>query len=173
MRDKVSAFWMQMQHSELAETCAEIRLLVLNIVTFSRRDENAIKRWKKAGGQIAVITEIENQNVNDVVNRLEVDFFFSGCRDKSTALRWILQSQGLKPSRVATFASHGSDLFLAQQGAVIFAAPSASDEFLRTAHFITRRDVGEGAVAEACGLLFRTRMKLGRVSEKWTTGTYS
>jgi 3-deoxy-D-manno-octulosonate 8-phosphate phosphatase KdsC-like HAD superfamily phosphatase len=54
---------------------------------------------------------------------------------------------------------------------VIFAAPSASDEFLRTAHFVTRRDVGEGAVAEACALLFRTRMKLGRLRK--TTGTYS
>ena len=175
MRDYNSASWMQVETPELADTCARIQLLVLNIDgvltdgrewqdargnrqrLFSIRDAIALKRWRKMGGLVAIITELKDAQVKSTIEQLGVDFFFEGCRDKSTAFKWILQSSGLRTSRVATFASHGSDLFLAQQGAVIFAAPCASDEFLRTAHFITRLDAGEGAVAEACALLLRTR----------------
>jgi 3-deoxy-D-manno-octulosonate 8-phosphate phosphatase (KDO 8-P phosphatase) len=178
MRDVTAASWMQIADPDLAESCAAISVLVLNVDgvltdgrlwldargrkrrVFSVRDALAIRRWRRAGGRVAVITELRDADVKLELENIGIDFLFEGCRDKSTALSWILKSEGLRASHVATFACYGSDLFLAQQGSVIFAASTASDEFLQTAHFITRRKAGDGAVAEACALLLRTRSKL-------------
>lgn len=168
----------EIENHELAVACASIKLLVLNVDgvltdgkswqdakgrmrrTFSVRDAIAIRRWRKVGGKVAVITELQCDQVKEEVERMGADFFIEDCKDKSVALSWILKSEGLSMTSVATFASHGSDLFVAQQGSVIFAAPGSNPEFLRSAHFVTRLEAGDGAVAEACALLLRTRQKV-------------
>lgn len=171
-------------NAALAAACAEITLLVLDVDgvlcdghawqdgsgrlrrSFSIRDAIALRRWRKNGYKVAVITAARSDDIRDEVGGFGVDFFIENCDDKGAALSWIRQSEGLSEQQIALFAAGIEDLLYLQRAGVAITSPIAPDDIQKSVDFITRLGAGDGAVAEACGFLLRQKALAARFAKR-------
>jgi 3-deoxy-D-manno-octulosonate 8-phosphate phosphatase (KDO 8-P phosphatase) len=123
--------------------------------SFSIRDAIGLRRWKRAGGRIAVITSVDANEVREEIEKIGVDFFIHDCKDKRSALGWILKGEGWSERQVALFSADPLDVELMRDVGVGIAAPNAAATLRKIACIVTRLEAGEGAAAEACGLLLK------------------
>lgn len=125
--------------------------------SFSVRDAISLRRWRKCGGKVAVLTALKSDNVREEVEKIGVDFFIEACDDKSVALSWIFKSEGIGFGEVAIFAAADADLDLAGRACLCIAARTAAPTIRDGADVITKLEPGDGAVAEACATLLKSR----------------
>ncbi len=158
-----------------AEAWAAVELLVLDVDgvltdgkiyqdnkgrrrrVFSVRDAIALRRWRKGGGRVAVVTAARSDDVREAVESIGVDFFIEACGDKNVALAWILKSEGFGMERVAVFAASESDLSACGEARFLIATRQADAAVRAKAGLITKTEAGDGAVAEACANLLSAR----------------
>jgi YrbI family 3-deoxy-D-manno-octulosonate 8-phosphate phosphatase len=163
----------------LAERCRKIRLLVLDVdgsltaggITYAAgestpgleikeffvRDGWAIKRWKQAGGWLAVLTGRKGPVVERRAKELGADALVQGAEDKLPAWRQTLGNLGVQPDQAAVLGDDVPDVpLLAEAG--LGAVPADGCALARrVGNVILRHGAGRGAARELIELVMRAQ----------------
>ncbi len=122
---------------------------------YSIRDGVGIKLLQEAGYKTAIITGTASTDIQERAKVLKIDFFYDGALNKSPAFEKLQKESGLLATEMAYVGDDVYDLPLL--GAVGFSAtvPEAVDEVIDSAHYVTKRPGGNGAVREVCDFILK------------------
>jgi 3-deoxy-D-manno-octulosonate 8-phosphate phosphatase (KDO 8-P phosphatase) len=161
----------------LAERCARIDLLVLDvdgvltdgsivyaggdveIKPFSTLDGAGLKLWRDAGKRSVIITRRSSPAVTRRAAELGIDHVMQGAEHKLTALNAVLAGAGLVPEQAAGVGDDLHDLPFLRAVAMAVAVSNACSEVRGTAHYVTKKSGGCGAVREVIELILRCQGK--------------
>jgi 3-deoxy-D-manno-octulosonate 8-phosphate phosphatase (KDO 8-P phosphatase) len=118
------------------------------IKSFNARDGAGMKYWKRAGGRIAIITGRSSPAVTRRAAELEVDALRLGAKAKLSAYREVLAELGLTGDQAAVMGDDLPDLPLMRHCALAAAPADADEMVLQAAHYVARRNGGDGCVRE-------------------------
>ena len=154
---------------------ARIRLLVLDVdgvltdgrlhfgpageetKVFHVRDGLAIVAARTAGLGIAVISGRASAAVSRRMAELGVGDVYQGVGDKAGVLAGIRSRLSLEMAEIAVMGDDLTDLALMRGAGLALAPSDAAPEVRRSAHWISRRPGGAGAVRDAIEMLLRAR----------------
>jgi 3-deoxy-D-manno-octulosonate 8-phosphate phosphatase (KDO 8-P phosphatase) len=120
---------------------------------FNTLDGHGIKLLQKAGITPAVITGRDSAPLRVRLQALGVSHAHFGTEDKLPAAKALLQDLGLAWSQAAAMGDDWPDLPVMQAAAFACAPANAHAEVTASAHYVTQRSGGQGAVRELCDLL--------------------
>lgn len=120
---------------------------------FNTLDGHGLKLLQKAGITPAVITGRDSKPLRKRLEALGITHTHFGTEDKRPAAEQTLKALGLDWSQAASMGDDWPDLPMLRRSAFACAPPNAHAEVLATAHHITNRQGGYGAVRELCDLL--------------------
>jgi 3-deoxy-D-manno-octulosonate 8-phosphate phosphatase (KDO 8-P phosphatase) len=157
----------------LAERCAAIRLLVLDVdgvltaggiqyaadgtelKTFHVRDGSALKLWRQTGRRVAILSGRSSRVVEVRAAELGIDLVVQGAGDKLAAFREVLTKTGDRPEQTAFVGDDLPDLPVLRNSGLAVAVADACADVRADAHYVTRARGGMGAVREAVELVLR------------------
>lgn len=134
---------------------------------FNTQDGFGIRLLQEAGIEVGVITARQSEVVARRAGELQMRYIYQGRRNKKEAFKEILQASGCRPFQVAYMGDDWLDLVLLQQVGLALAPANAVREVKETAHFVTARAGGAGAVREACDLILEAQNLLGGLLRKY------
>jgi 3-deoxy-D-manno-octulosonate 8-phosphate phosphatase (KDO 8-P phosphatase) len=168
----------------LAERCASIKLLVLDVdgvltdgsivyagaevevKTFHVRDGSGLKLWQQEGKQAALISGRRSAAVERRAAELGITPVVQGVGDKLAAFRQLLAATGRTPDEVCALGDDVLDLPLLRRAGLAIAVADACSEVRQVAHHVTQAPGGRGAVREAIELILRCQGAWQRVLER-------
>lgn len=174
-----------MQERTLAERCASIDMLVLDVdgvltdgsivysdsgeelKRFHVRDGSGLKIWHWLGKRSAVISGRTSPVV--VVRAVELGSapVVQGAADKLPAYQQLLAECGLASERVCSVGDDLPDVPLLKRSGLAVAVADACPEARAAAHYVTRAPGGRGAVREVVELLLRSQGQWPKVLERF------
>jgi 3-deoxy-D-manno-octulosonate 8-phosphate phosphatase (KDO 8-P phosphatase) len=164
-----------MNDAGLIERCRGIELLILDvdgvltdgritytddareIKSFHVRDGSALRYWRAAGKQTAIVSGRNSPTVARRAAELTIGRVVQGADDKLDALRGILSEARLEPAQVCGVGDDLPDLPLLKNCGLAVAVGDACPEVLAAAHFVTAKNGGQGAVREIVEILLRAQ----------------
>lgn len=120
---------------------------------FHTLDGHGLKMLQKAGITPAVITGRDSAPLRARLQALGITEVHFGTEDKRPAAEATLAALGLDWSQAAAMGDDWPDLPMMRRAALACAPANAHAEALASAHFVTTRTGGYGAVRELCDLL--------------------
>ena len=120
---------------------------------FHTLDGHGLKMLQKAGITPAVITGRDSAPLRARLQALGITEVHFGTEDKRPAAEATLAALGLDWSQAAAMGDDWPDLPMMRRAALACAPANAHAEALTSAHFVTTRTGGHGAVRELCDLL--------------------
>ena len=127
------------------------------IKRFHTLDGHGIKLLQRAGVTPAVVTGRDSPALRLRLQALGVVHARFGPEDKRPAAEAILAELGLGWAAAAAMGDDWPDLPVLRRAALAACPPGAHPELLATAHHVTQRAAGAGAVRELCDLLLTAR----------------
>lgn len=161
----------------LKERASNIRILVLDVdgvltdgklyfdhagnemKAFNTRDGMGIKALQRAGIEVAVITGRKSGAVSHRMAQLGIQHVYQGREDKLDAFLDLLEITGLDASQVCFAGDDWIDLPVLLRAGLAVSVADAEDHVKQQAHWITRRNGGDGAVREICNLILIAQEK--------------
>ncbi|MDX2416867.1 MAG: 3-deoxy-manno-octulosonate-8-phosphatase KdsC [Xanthomonadales bacterium] len=161
----------------LKERASNIRILVLDVdgvltdgklyfdhagnemKAFHTRDGMGIKALQRAGIEVAVITGRKSGAVSHRMAQLGIQHVYQGREDKLDAFLDLLEITGLDASQVCFAGDDWIDLPVLLRAGLAVSVADAEDHVKQQAHWITRRNGGDGAVREICNLILIAQEK--------------
>lgn len=163
----------------LAERCRKVRLLVLDVdgsltaggITYAGgegspgleikeffvRDGWAIKRWKQAGGLLAVVTGRRGPVVEKRARELGADALVQGAEDKLPAWRQTLGNFGVQPDQAAVLGDDVPDVPLLAEAGIGAVPADGCASARRVGNVNLRHGAGRGAARELIELVMRVQ----------------
>lgn len=129
---------------------------------YSVRDGVGIKALAEAGYKLAIITGASAKDVRSRAKMLGFHYFYEGAVDKWPSFEKLQNESGIKPSEMAYIGDDIFDIPLIQAVAFGATVPEAVEEVIEKAHYVTKRQGGNGAVREVCSFI----LKYGFYSKK-------
>lgn len=123
--------------------------------TFYVQDGGAIGLWKKAGGEVAIISGRKSQAVAARAKDLGIATVVQGVLDKMPVYETICRQAGVSDEEVSFVGDALLDVEPMRRCGYPIAVANALPRVKRVARYVTRRPGGEGAVAEAVERLLR------------------
>jgi 3-deoxy-D-manno-octulosonate 8-phosphate phosphatase (KDO 8-P phosphatase) len=123
------------------------------IKRFNTLDGHGLKLLQKAGITPSVITGRDSEPLRKRLDALGITHAHFGTEDKRPAAEQTLKTLGLDWSEAAAMGDDWPDLPMLRRAAFSCAPFNAHVEVLATAHYVTIRQGGFGAVRELCDLL--------------------
>jgi len=120
---------------------------------FHTLDGHGLKLLQRIGITPAVITGRDSKALRLRLSSLGVEHVHFGTENKRPAAESTLQSLGLDWSQAAAMGDDWPDLPVLTRCAFACAPANAQTEVLARAHYVTKRQGGDGAVRELCDLL--------------------
>ncbi len=120
---------------------------------FNVQDGVGIKRVLALGVEIAFVSAGTTQSIHHRARTLGVRHVLSGVADKRAEIVKLCRGLGVPLAAVAHVGDDFNDLPLLKAVGLPLSVPNAVPEARASAHYITRRRGGEGAVREVCDLL--------------------
>ena len=157
----------------LAERCARIEMLVVDVdgvltdgrIVYSDRGEEAkafhvrdgsgMKLWVRMGKRLGIITGRSSTIVSRRAQELGVTALIQGVDDKGAALAQMLAEQRVEPAAVCCVGDDLPDLPMLRASGLAVAVADACEEARQTAHHVTMKSGGRGAVREVIELILR------------------
>ena len=124
---------------------------------FDIQDGLGIKLLDKIGIPTALITGRSSQMVLARCEELGINHVQMGVKNKATALESMVQSLGLQPSDCAVMGDDWPDLPMMKSAGLKVCPAQGHDAVKETAHFVTTRSGGSGAVRELCDLILKAQ----------------
>ncbi|NND44779.1 MAG: HAD-IIIA family hydrolase [Xanthomonadales bacterium] len=171
-------------HDEmLLERARRIRLLALDVdgvltdgriyfdsegrelKAFYTRDGLGLKALQRCGVRLAIITGRESPMVTQRARELDIEFVYQNASDKLSAYQELLRESGLEESEVCYAGDDWIDLPVLQRCGLAITVPAADEVVRERAHWVTKREGGEGAVREICDLILEAQGKTGHLLE--------
>lgn len=163
----------------LAERCRKVRLLVLDVdgsltaggITYAGgeaspgleikeffvRDGWAIKRWKLAGGVLAILTGRRGPVVERRAMELGADALVQGAEEKFPAWRQTLGNLGVQPGQTAVLGDDVPDVPLLAEAGIGAVPADGCASARRAGNVILRHGAGRGAARELIELVMRVQ----------------
>lgn len=159
----------------LDERCGRIALLVLDvdgvltdgsiiygasgeeIKAFHVRDGSGLKVWTGLGKRAGIISGRKSATVQRRAAELGLHAVVQGVEDKRAAFAGMLHDFNLCPAQVCYVGDDLPDVPLLRRAGLAVAVADACDEARASAHYVTRRAGGRGAVREVIELILRTQ----------------
>lgn len=120
---------------------------------FHTLDGHGLKLLQRAGITPAVITGRDSKALRLRLAALGIEHAHFGTEDKRPAAELTLKTLGLDWQQAAAMGDDWPDLPVLSRCAFACASANAQAEVLARAHYVTRRQGGDGAVRELCDLL--------------------
>jgi len=168
---------MTVMDAALRERASKIRMLVLDVdgvltdgklyfdhegnetKAFDTRDGMGIKSLQRAGVEVAVITGRQSGAVTHRMAQLGVRHVYQGREDKLDVFLELLGITGLDAAQVCYAGDDWIDLPVLIRAGLAVTVADAEEFVKQRAHWITRRDGGDGAVREICNLILVAQQK--------------
>lgn len=132
-----------------------------------RSDGVGLSRLKEIDVKTIVITSEINPVVRKRCAKLGIDCI-TGCKDKLSALKSVMNRRGLSPEDVCFVGNDLPDLECLKYVGHPVAVKGSADEVLKVAKYTTKREGGSGAVREVCDLIYKAHKR--REGKKQGTG---
>ncbi|MCC7016541.1 MAG: HAD hydrolase family protein [Rhodospirillales bacterium] len=120
---------------------------------FNVQDGVGIKRVLALGVKVAFVSAGTTRSIHHRARTLGVRHVLSGVADKHAEIVKLSRSLGVPLAAVAHIGDDFNDLPLLKAVGLPLSVPNAVPEARASAHYVTRRCGGEGAVREICDLL--------------------
>jgi len=161
----------------LRERASKIRMLVLDVdgvltdgklyfdhagnemKAFNSRDGMGMKALQRVGIEVAVITGRKSEAVAQRMAQLGIQYVYQGREDKLEAFLELLKVTGLDPQQVCFSGDDWIDLPVLLRVGLAVSVADAEERVKQQAHWITRRNGGDGAVREICNLILAAQQK--------------
>lgn len=115
---------------------------------FNTRDAVGLRQLKEKGISVGILTTEKTQLVERRAKKMNVDFLFQGCRDKTIPFKTLLNELNLLPENVAFIGDDENDRSLISLVGLAV-TPHDGHACLRPlVHYVCRAKGGEGAVRE-------------------------
>jgi 3-deoxy-D-manno-octulosonate 8-phosphate phosphatase (KDO 8-P phosphatase) len=168
---------MTVMDAALRERAGKIRILVLDvdgvltdgklyfdragneIKAFNTRDGLGLKALQRSGIEVAVITGRESEAVTHRMAQLDIQHVYQGREDKLSAFLDLLESTGLDAAQTCFAGDDWIDLPVLLRAGLAVSVADAEDRVKEHAHWITKRNGGDGAVREICNLILAAQGK--------------
>lgn len=168
---------MTVMDAALRERARAIRMLVLDVdgvltdgklyfdhqgnelKAFNSRDGLGMKALQKCGIEVAVITGRKSAAVTRRMAQLDIQHVYQGREDKLNAFLHLLEITGLDAQQVCFAGDDWIDLPVLLRVGLAVSVADAEDRVKDQAHWITRRNGGDGAVREICNLILAAQEK--------------
>ncbi len=125
--------------------------------TFNAKDGQGITMLNNAGIITAIITARNNGTVQHRAENLKFKEIHQGSKNKLETLKEILKKYSLNMDEVAYMGDDLPDLCILEKAGLSACPYDAVDEVKQTAHFISSKNGGKGAVREFCELILKNR----------------
>lgn len=122
---------------------------------YSVRDGVGIKSLIEANYKVAIITGANAVDVRARVKMLGINYLFESAFDKIPSFQELQKQSGLQPHEMAYMGDDYFDIPILNQVQFAATVPDAMEEVLATAHYITKRPAGNGAVREVCDFILK------------------
>jgi YrbI family 3-deoxy-D-manno-octulosonate 8-phosphate phosphatase len=116
-----------------------------------------LARVRAAGVRVAIISGEDSAIVHARAAKLDIADVITGCIDKRAAIDELCTRWQLEFDEVAYIGDDVNDLPALECVGLASAVADAIDDVKRTAHYVTHRRGGDGAVRELCELLLAAR----------------
>lgn len=126
---------------------------------FHTHDGLGLKRLRKAGVEIAVISGRNSPSVTQRLQELNITQVYQGISNKLDIFQTLLDKNNLLPENIASIGDDLPDLPLLEKSALAITVNNAVPEVKAIADYCTKRSGGEGAVREACEWLLTQIVK--------------
>ena len=130
--------------------------------SFNTQDGFGIRLLHEAGIDVGIVTARKSEVVARRAGELKMRYVYQGM-----AFKEIIKASGLKPVEVAYMGDDWLDLVLLQQVGLAIAPANGVREVKETAHFITERAGGAGAVRDACDLILEAKNLVAELLQKY------
>lgn len=135
--------------------------------SFNTQDGFGIRLLHEAGIDVGVITARRSEVVARRAGELKMRYIYQGMANKHEAFKEIIKVSGFKPVEVAYMGDDWLDLVLLQQVGLAVAPANGVREVKETAHYVTERAGGAGAVREACDLILEAKNLVAELLQKY------
>lgn len=126
---------------------------------FNVLDGHGIKMLRDSGIEVAILSGRKARCVERRAGELGIKHVIQGAGEKLPVFFGLLESLRLKPEQACYMGDDLVDLPVLRACGLAFSVPDAPAEVKRSAHHVTRRRGGEGAVRDACETLMRLRSR--------------
>jgi 3-deoxy-D-manno-octulosonate 8-phosphate phosphatase (KDO 8-P phosphatase) len=126
---------------------------------FNTRDGMGMKALQKCGIEVAVITGRKSEAVTQRMAQLDIQHVYQGREDKLNAFLHLLEITGLDAQQVCFVGDDWIDLPILLRAGLAISVADAEDRVKEKAHWITKRNGGDGAVREICNLILAAQGK--------------
>jgi len=168
---------MPQMDAALRERAAKIRMLILDVdgvltdgklyfdhagnelKAFDTRDGMGIKSLQRSGIDVAVITGRQSGAVTHRMAQLGIEHVYQGREDKLDVFLELLDIAGLDAGQVCFAGDDWIDLPVLIRAGLAVTVADAEEFVKQKAHWITRRNGGDGAVREICNLILSAQQK--------------
>jgi 3-deoxy-D-manno-octulosonate 8-phosphate phosphatase (KDO 8-P phosphatase) len=120
---------------------------------FNSLDGHGLKMLKASGVELAIITGRTSRCVELRAKNLGITHLFQGAEDKLATMQILLQQLGFSAETSAYMGDDVVDLPVMRRMALALTVPEAPQLVRDHAHYVTRRNGGNGAVREVCELI--------------------
>ena len=123
------------------------------VKVFNTLDGHGIKMLQRVGVEVAVISGRSSPAAEHRMQQLGVQHYYSGVTNKIAAFKELLKKTHITAEECAYVGDDLPDLPIMNEVGFCAAPPNACEAVLHSAHFITRKGGGEGAVREICDFI--------------------
>jgi len=124
---------------------------------FSVYDGYGIKLWKRAGFKVGFVSGRKSDAVAHRAKKLGIDFLHLNTSDKFAVCEELAKKEGLKMENIAFCGDDLQDLPVLRKAGFAIAVSNAMAEVKQSAHYITRKSGGSGAVREAIEYMLKSK----------------
>lgn len=120
---------------------------------FNSLDGHGLKMLKASGVELAIITGRTSRCVELRARNLGINHLFQGVENKLETMQALLRQLDISADAAAYMGDDVVDLPVMRRMALAFTVPEAPQLVRDHAHYVTRRNGGNGAVREVCELI--------------------
>jgi 3-deoxy-D-manno-octulosonate 8-phosphate phosphatase (KDO 8-P phosphatase) len=124
---------------------------------FDIQDGLGIKLLEQCGIPTVIITGRQSKSVLARCNELGIEHVHMGVENKAIALDKVLGDLSLKRADCAVMGDDWPDLKMMKQAGLIICPAQGHEAVKETAHLVTTRSGGNGAVREVCDLILKAQ----------------
>ena len=135
---------------------------------FDVQDGLAVVILKRMGIKTAIITAKGSKVVERRSADMQVDKLYQDADDKSIAFKSLLKELNLKAGEACFVADELIDLPALRMAGLAVAVKNAAPEVKRIAHYVTKRNGGNGAVREVIEMILKAQNKWQQAISKYS-----
>lgn len=124
---------------------------------FHVRDGQGIAMWHKAGFRSGVISGRDTGIIQVRADELDIQWVFTGSRDKVADLEKILAEAGVSEEECAFIGDDVGDIEIMKRVGLGIAVADAADDVIDAADMVTEKKGGKGAIREVIEMLLAVK----------------